>query len=76
MLKWRQMQAIVEKLAGVESAVIRPGDLDEPWRTIYERVGFSVDARTRERELWKATEGLEGPGGWASRVWWLSARRS
>ena len=63
MLRYSQIQAIVEKLRGFETVMMRTGDLDEPWQTIYERVGCDVDPRTLERELWAATEGMEGRTG-------------
>ena len=60
MLRWRQVQAVVDKLLGREGSGMRVEELEEPWRTLYRRVGPVDDPVMRERELWKATAGLEG----------------
>jgi hypothetical protein len=59
MLKWNQIQAVADKLAGQERMMVRPGDLDEPWRTLYRRLEPVDDPAMRERALWKATAGME-----------------
>jgi hypothetical protein len=60
MLEWSQVQAIADKVARVETlGVVRPGDLAEPWRTIFERVAPVEDLALAERVLWHATEGLQ-----------------
>ncbi|MFN2225971.1 MAG: AAA family ATPase, partial [Anaerolineae bacterium] len=58
MLRWRQMQAINDKLLG-RGAAVPPGDLDEPWRTLYRQLEPVDDRLLAERALWKATEGLD-----------------
>ncbi len=63
MLKWRQIQAIVEKLGGRELPPAQAIDLDEPWRTLYRRVRPVDHPALYERELWKASTGLEDRNG-------------
>jgi hypothetical protein len=58
MFEWSQIQAIADRLAGQERGIIRPRDLDEPWRAIFGRVERLDDLSMAERVLWKATEGL------------------
>jgi hypothetical protein len=58
MLKWNQVQAVADKLAGQQRMVVRPADLDEPWRTLFCRLEPVDDPAMRERALWKATAGL------------------
>ena len=60
MLRWRQVQAVIDRLSGKERAPLRAHDLDEPWRTIYGRVAPAGDRPAAEMALWRATEGLEG----------------
>ena len=59
MLRWRQVQAVADKLLGREGLGVRAAEMDEPWRTLYRRVGPVGDPAMVERELWKATSGLE-----------------
>jgi hypothetical protein len=59
MLKWRQIQAIVEKLGGRELPPAQAIELDDPWRTLYRRVRPVDHPSLYERELWKASAGLE-----------------
>jgi hypothetical protein len=54
-----QIDRIVDKLVGRELGIVRPGDLDEPWWTIYRRVRPVDDLHQAEAELWKATVGLK-----------------
>ncbi len=63
MLKWRQIQAIVEKLGGRELPPAQAIDLDEPWRTLYRHVRPVDHPALYERELWKASTGLEDRNG-------------
>ena len=63
MLKWRQIQAIVEKLGGRELPPAQAIDLDDPWRTLYRRVRPVDHPSLYERELWKASAGLEDRNG-------------
>jgi hypothetical protein len=58
MLTLSQIHVIVDKLLDEEVAIVRPGDLDEPWNTIYDRVHPLNDTSQVEFDLWKATEGL------------------
>ena len=58
MLRWRQIQAIADKLLG-RGGGVRAEDLEEPWRTLYRRVRPVDDPLLAERALWKATVGLE-----------------
>ena len=60
MLAYHQKMLIVEKLTGRDPEGLRPGDFDEPWRTIWGRVKPVKDWDLAERALWKAAEGLEG----------------
>jgi hypothetical protein len=59
MLRYSQIQMVADRLSGRERGRGRPEVLDEPWRTVYERVQRVDDPALAERELWKATAGLE-----------------
>ncbi len=63
MLKWRQIQAVVDKLTGRELSAAQALDLDDPWRTLYRRVQPVDHPGLYERELWKASAGLEDRNG-------------
>jgi len=63
MLRWNQVQVVADKLAGQERMVVRPGDLDEPWQTLYGRLEPVDDPAMRERALWIASADLPGRGG-------------
>jgi hypothetical protein len=63
MLRWNQIQAVADKLAGQGRIVVRPGDLDEPWRTLFTRLEPVDDPAMRERALWIATADLPGRAG-------------
>jgi hypothetical protein len=60
MLRLRQIQLIVDKLTGQGTVQVQPRDLDEPWRTIYRRIGPVGNPSLAEQALWQATKGLEG----------------
>ena len=62
MLKWRQIQAVADKMLGRGDGV-RMADLNDPWRTLYRRVRPVDDPAMMERELWKAAVGLEDRNG-------------
>jgi hypothetical protein len=63
MLKWRQIQAVAAKLTGRELTVAQDTDLDDPWRTLYRRIQPVDHPALYERELWKASVGLEDRNG-------------
>jgi hypothetical protein len=63
MLRTTQIYLVADKLAGRAVPDLRPGDMDEPWETVFQRVQpidiHSLhDESYAERELWKATAGL------------------
>ena len=59
MMELAQIYVIADRLAGQLQGIVRPSDLDEPWRTIFGRVEPVDDLDMAERVLWKATDGLE-----------------
>jgi hypothetical protein len=63
MLRWRQIQAVVEKLGGRELPNALATDLEDPWRTLYRRIRPVDHPSLYERELWKASAGLEDRNG-------------
>jgi hypothetical protein len=52
MLKPMQIQRIAEKLAGQPLPLIRPGDMDEPWDTLFQNVERLDDLGLAGRTLW------------------------
>ena len=60
MAGWRDAHLVAQKVAGEDMEGLRPRDLAEPWRTIFERVEAVRHRDLAERAVWKATEGLEG----------------
>ncbi|MCL7454868.1 MAG: AAA family ATPase, partial [Anaerolineae bacterium] len=68
MWEWSQIQAIADRLAGQEQGIVRSEDLDEPWRTLFDRVRRLDDLSMAELALWKASEGLPDRQGLVQRV--------
>jgi hypothetical protein len=59
-LRPHQIQLVAEKLLDNEQVIVHPGDLDEPWHTLYRRIRPLDDAWLGDRamiegELWRAT---------------------
>jgi hypothetical protein len=63
MLKPMQIQHVAEKLAGQPLPLIRPGDMDEPWDTLFQNVERLDDLGLAGRTLWKILdeEGIGTP---------------
>jgi hypothetical protein len=58
MLAIGQIDRIVAKLSGEGGGTDWAADMQEPWRTMYQRVHPLEDLSMAERELWKAAAGM------------------